>query len=69
MSRKETPEQERERLYREEQTRNPAGNFNDNLNRTQAGTPNTSGMSIKEIGVLIIIILVIFMVYSIYKSL
>ncbi|MEK4079992.1 DUF6366 family protein [Solibacillus sp. FSL K6-1126] len=42
MSRKETPEQERERLYREEQTRNPAGNFNDNLNRTQAGTPNTS---------------------------
>ncbi|BAK16712.1 hypothetical protein SSIL_2289 [Solibacillus silvestris StLB046] len=46
MFRKETPEQERERLYREEQTRNPAGNFNDNLNRTQAGTPNTTGMSI-----------------------
>ena len=69
MSRKETPKQERERLYREEQKRNPAGNFNDNLNRTQAGIPNTSGMSIKEIGVLIIILLVIFIVYSIYKSL
>lgn len=66
--RKETPEQERERLYREEQKKNPAGNFNDNLNRTRAGMPNTTGMSIKEIGVLILIILVIFIVYSIYKS-
>lgn len=69
MSRKETPEQERERLYQEEQKKNPAGNFNDNLNRTHAGMPNTTGMSIKEIGVLIIIVLVIFIVYSIYKSL
>ncbi|MBM7663956.1 hypothetical protein JOC25_000412 [Solibacillus kalamii] len=69
MSRKETPEQERERLYQEEQKKNPAGNFNDNLNRTQAGMPNTTGMSIKEIGVLIIIVFVIFIVYSIYKSL
>lgn len=67
-ARKETPEQERERLYREEQKKNPAGNFNDNLNRTQAGMPNTTGMSIKEICVLILIILVIFIVYSIYKS-
>ena len=69
MFRKETPEQERERLYQEEQKKNPAGNFNDNLNRTQAGMPNTSGMSMKEIGVLIIIVLVIFIVYSIYKPL
>lgn len=69
MFRKETPEQERERLYQEEQKKNPAGNFNDNLNRTQAGMPNTTGMSIKEIGVLIIIVLVIFIVYSIYKPL
>lgn len=69
MFRKETPEQERERLYQEEQKKNPVGNFNDNLNRTQAGMPNTTGMSIKEIGVLIIIVLVIFIVYSIYKSL
>ncbi|MFL0584323.1 DUF6366 family protein [Solibacillus silvestris] len=66
--RKETPEQTRERLYREEQKKNPAGNFNDNFNRTQAGMPNTTGMSIREIGVLILIILVIFIVYSIYKS-
>ena len=66
-TRKETPEQERERLYREEQKKNPAGNFNDNLNRTQAGVPNTTGMSIKEIGVLILIIFVIFIGYSIYK--
>lgn len=67
-TRKETPEQERERLYREEQKKNPAGNFNDNINRTQAGTPNTTGMSAKEIGVLILIVLVIFIVYSIYKA-
>lgn len=69
MHRKETPEQERERLYREEQKKNPAGNFNDNFNRTQAGTPNTTGMSIKEIGVLILVVHVIFIIYSIYKSL
>ena len=67
-SRKETPEQERERLYREEQKNNPFGNFNDNLNRTQSGMPNTAGMSAKEIGLLILIILVIFIVYSIYKA-
>ena len=64
---KETPEQERERFYREEQQKNPPGNFNDNLNRTQAGMPNTTGMSTKEIGVLILIVLVIFIVYSVYK--
>ena len=63
----ETPEQKRERLYREEQQKNPTGNFNDNLNRTQAGMPNTTGMSTKEIGVLILVVLVIFIVYSIYK--
>lgn len=67
-ARKETPEQERERLYREEQKKNPAGNFNDNLNRAQAGMPNTTGMSVKEIGVLILIVLMIFIVYGIYKS-
>ena len=67
-SRKESPEQERERLNREEQKKNPAGNFTDHLNRTQAGMPNTTGMSIKEIGVVIIIVLVIFIVYSMYKS-
>ena len=66
-TRKETPEQERERLYQDEQQKNPAGNFNDHLNRTQAGMPNTTGMSIKEIGALILIILVIFIGYSIYK--
>jgi len=66
-TKKETPEQERERLYQEEQKKNPAGNLNDNLNRTQSGMPNTTGMSTKEIGVLILIVLVIFVVYSIYK--
>ncbi|MFL0582127.1 DUF6366 family protein [Solibacillus silvestris] len=49
-------------------TKDPAGNFNYNLNRTQAGMPNTTGMSIKEIGVLIIIVIVIFIVYSNYNS-
>ena len=66
-TRKETTDQERERFYREEQQKNPTGNFNDNLNRTQAGMPNTTGMSTKEIGVLILGVLVIFIVYSIYK--
>lgn len=66
-TRKETPEQERERLYREEQKKNPAGNFNDNVNSTQTGMPNTTAMSTKEIGVLILIVLVIFIVYSFYK--
>lgn len=66
-TRKETADQERERLYREEQQKNPTGNFNDNLNRTQAGMPNTTGMSTKEIGVLILIVLVILIVYSTYK--
>lgn len=67
LQKKETPEQERERLHQEEQQKNPAGNFNDNFNRTQAGMPNTTGMSTKEIGVLILIIIVVFIVYSIYK--
>ena len=66
-ARKERPEQERERLYQEEQKKNPTGNFNDSFNRTQSGMPNTTGMSTKEIGVLILIILVIFIGYSIYK--
>ena len=66
-TRKETPEQERERLYREEQQKNPSGNVNDHLNRTQAGMPNTSGMSTKEIGGLLVITIVAFIVYSIYK--
>lgn len=65
--RKEAPEKERERLYQEEQQKNPVGNFNDNLNRTQGGMPNTTGMSTKEIGVLILIILVALVGYSIYK--
>ena len=66
-TRKEAPEQEREQLYQKEQQKNPVGNFNDNLNRTQAGMPNTTGMSTKEIGGLIVIIIVAFIVYSIYK--
>ena len=65
-ARNETPEQERERLYREQQ-KNPTRNFNDNLDHTQAGMPNITGMSTKEIGVLILVILAIFIVFSIYK--
>lgn len=65
--RKGTPEKDRERLYCEEQQNHPVGNFNDDLNRLQAGMPNITGMSAKEIGVLILIILEVFIVYSIYK--
>lgn len=66
-TKKETLEKERERLYQKEQQKNPAGNFNDHVNRTQSCMPTTTGMSVKEIGVLILIILVIFIAYSIYK--
>lgn len=68
-TKKETPQQVRERMSQEEQRKNPAGNFNDHLNRTQAGMPNTTGMSVKEIGVLILIAFVIFIGYSLYKLL
>ncbi|WP_253896087.1 DUF6366 family protein [Solibacillus sp. R5-41] len=40
-SNKETPEKQRERLTQEEHKKNPTGNFDDHLNRTQAGMPNT----------------------------
>lgn len=65
--RKETPGKDRERLYWEEKQNHLVGNFNDNLNRTQNGIPNITGMSAKEIEVLILIILEVFLVYSIYK--
>lgn len=65
--RKETPEKDRERLYCEEKQNHLVGNFNDNLNRIQTGIPNITGMSAKEIEVLILIILKVFIVYSIYK--
>lgn len=65
--RKETLEKDRERLYCEEKQNHLVGNFNDHLNRTQTSIPNITGMSAKEIEVLILIILEIFIVYSIYK--
>lgn len=68
-SNKETPEKQREYLTQEEQRKNPAGNFNDHLNRSQAGMPNTFGMSVKEIGVLILIVVVLFIGYGVYKML
>ncbi|WP_374723865.1 DUF6366 family protein [Calidifontibacillus erzurumensis] len=66
-TKKETPEQERERLHQEEQKKNPAGNFNDHFNLTKAGMPNTTGMSVKEIGVLILIVLLI-LLYILFIS-
>ena len=66
-SRKETPEKERERLYQIEQHTNPSGNFNDTVNRTQGSMPNTTGMSTKEVGILIVIGLLIFGGYCVYK--
>lgn len=60
-------EKKRERLYREEQKNNPAGHFNDTFNRAQSGMPNTSGMSWKELGALILFFIIIFIGYSLYK--
>ena len=58
---------ERERLLQEEQKNNPTGTFNDSFNQTQSGMPNTSGMSWKEVGGLLLFLLVIYIGYSIYK--
>ncbi|MCP1145107.1 DUF6366 family protein [Lysinibacillus endophyticus] len=58
---------EQERLQQEEQKNHPTGTFNDSFNQTQSGMPNTSGMTWKEIGGLILFLLIIFVGYSIYK--
>ncbi|MGN7476346.1 DUF6366 family protein [Solibacillus silvestris] len=67
MSNKKKPEEIRRDLYKKEQINNPAGNLNDQMNRVQSSMPNTSGMSLKEIGGIILFLIIFMLGYSMYK--
>ena len=67
MSKKSESKNEQERIIRNEQKNNPAGNFNDSLNKAQSGTPNTSGMSLKEVGGIILFLIVVLLGYGLYN--
>lgn len=67
MSNNNKPDEQRERLSSKEQKRNPAGNVNDSINQAQSGTPNTSGMSLKEVGGMILLLVIIVLGYSLYQ--
>ena len=69
MSKKEKPEELREHLYKEELKNNPAGQLNDTINKTQSGMPVTSGMSLKELGWIIIFIILFLFGYGMYNLL
>lgn len=66
MTKKSTQEQ-REQLQKKELKNNPTGIFSDQFNQAQSGMPNTTGMSLKEIGVLIVLLIVGFVGYGVYK--
>ncbi|KOS62567.1 hypothetical protein FJQ98_17865 [Lysinibacillus agricola] len=59
---KETPEEKRERLRQSELKNNPTGSLNDGVNRGVGG--NLTGMSWKEI---VVLVLVLFIGYIVYK--
>jgi hypothetical protein len=65
-NKRETPEEQRERLRQEELKNNPTGTLNDTLNRAQSGMPDTTGMSLKEISVLILVLIVGYIVYKLF---
>ena len=69
MSKKEKPEELRDHLYKEELKNNPTGHFNDTFNRAQSGMPGTSGMSLKELGGVIVFFILVLIGYGIYKLL
>ncbi|PLT28051.1 DUF6366 family protein [Peribacillus deserti] len=65
---KDTSEQERERLREQELKRNPTGNMNDAFNRTNSGNlPDLVGsLGWKGTGILIIVIIIGFVVVSLF---
>ncbi|MBT2571166.1 DUF6366 family protein [Planococcus sp. ISL-110] len=63
MSKNNNPDEQRNRLSIEEKKRNPAGNVNDSINQTGSGMPNTSGMSLKEVGGIILLLVIILIGY------
>ena len=67
MSKRDKSKNEQEIIYHKEQQNNPAGNLNDSLNKVQSGVPNTSGMSLKEIGGIILFFIVVLIGYGLYK--
>ncbi len=67
LTNQEKPENEREILHQKELKKNPTGNFTDHLNRAQSGMPNTSGMSSKELGWVILFFVLLFLGYGLYK--
>ena len=56
----------RQNLTDKEQINNPLGNLNDHLNQTQSGMPKTFGLSLKELGIIVLLIIVLFG-YGVYQ--
>lgn len=65
-SRKESPEETRERLRREELKKNPAGAFSDGVNRAEFGNlaDLVGGLGWKGTGILILILLIGYVIYK-----
>lgn len=55
-------------LYKQELQNNPTGNVRDHLQHAQSSVPNTSDMSAKEIGVLIVVAVILFILYRVLTS-
>ncbi|MEC1716509.1 DUF6366 family protein [Schinkia azotoformans] len=68
MSKKETPEQQRERLKQQEIRNNPTGNLNDSLNRANNGNlvDLVGSFGLKGTGILILVIVLGFIIYSVF---
>ncbi|MCI2256210.1 DUF6366 family protein [Domibacillus sp. PGB-M46] len=66
MSDKETLEQQRERLRRQELKNNPTGNINDSFNRANNGNlvDLVGSLGWKGTGILILVIILGFIIYS-----
>ncbi|QFT89531.1 hypothetical protein FIU87_12800 [Bacillus sp. THAF10] len=64
MTDKEKPYQMRERLKQEESKRNPGGAFNDGVTRSIIGS--VSDMSLKTLGITILILLGIILIFIIF---
>ncbi|MFL0507439.1 DUF6366 family protein [Ureibacillus sp. 179-F W5.1 NHS] len=62
---KETPEQTRERLRKEERKRNPTGNMNNAFKKAGAGS--FADLNWKGTGILILVVLFVFIIASIMK--
>ena len=64
---KKSSQEQREQLQKKELKNNPMGIFSDQLNQAQSGMPNTTGMSLKEVGALIVLGIVGLIGYGVYK--